>query len=119
MVAFVRAAVRGLELGGHEPEILLGGGLMQAGDGRLVEATRSALTDTGLAFPVRAVTAPPILGAALLGLDDIGAGHEAQARIGDELRSTVPASIALAAVPGADQGPVDRPGVIAPGLARG
>jgi hypothetical protein len=38
---------------------------------------------------LRRTSAPPIVGAALLGLDELGAGAEAQARARDELREVV------------------------------
>ena len=73
VAAFVRAAIDRLDLGDRVPEVLLGGGLMQAGSGRLVRDTAEHLAGLGLAADVRAVSSPPIVGAALLALDDIGA----------------------------------------------
>lgn len=119
VVAFVRAAVRRLELGRHEPEILLGGGLMQAADGRLVGATRAALSDIGLTLPIRAVAVPPIVGAVLLGLDDIGAGQAAQDRIAEELRRVVPSAIAFSPQLPVDQEPAGMSAAHGTGLAGG
>ena len=45
VAAFVRAAIVRLELGDPVPEVLLGGGLMQAANGRLVRDTASHLAE--------------------------------------------------------------------------
>jgi hypothetical protein len=76
IVAYVRAAIGRLQLNDGRPAVLLGGGLIHAADGRLVEATRAGLERLGIDASVSAVTSPPIVGAALLGLDALG-GHEA------------------------------------------
>ena len=46
-------------------------------------------THCKVALVVRPAGSPPIVGAALLALDEIGAGAEAQARLRDELGATV------------------------------
>jgi N-acetylglucosamine kinase-like BadF-type ATPase len=78
---FVRATVDRLELDDLVPEVLLGGGLMQASDGRLVRATTDRLTAIGLEVVVRAVSSPPIVGAALLALDEVAADPIAHERV--------------------------------------
>jgi N-acetylglucosamine kinase-like BadF-type ATPase len=80
VAAFVRAAIERLDLDGRVPEVLLGGGLMQAANGRLAHDSAAHLARAGLAADVRAVSSPPIVGAALLALDDIGADRTAHAR---------------------------------------
>lgn len=87
VVAFVRATAERLELGHLVPEVLLGGGLMQAANQRLVQASESALRELGLAVSVSAVADPPIVGAALLGLDAVGADRLAHDRIRQQLRA--------------------------------
>jgi N-acetylglucosamine kinase-like BadF-type ATPase len=62
-------------------EVLLGGGLLQGEDSRVVEQIREGLP--GIA--VRVTGAPPIVGAALLGLDQVAADAEALARARAEL----------------------------------
>ena len=59
--------------------------MFQLADARLIEAIHAGLCGAGDAISVRATAAPPIVGAALLGLDELGAGGEAQARVRREL----------------------------------
>jgi N-acetylglucosamine kinase-like BadF-type ATPase len=81
IVALTRVALERLELT-HEPvEVLLGGGLIQAGNGLLVDAVEAALAEVTTAATVHATSAPPIVGAALLGLDHFGADAQAQERL--------------------------------------
>lgn len=82
---FVRAAIDRLGLGDLVPEVLLGGGLMQAADRRLVTATADRLAALGLEVVVRAVSSPPIVGAALLALDEVSADPSAHERVRREL----------------------------------
>ena len=89
VVALARAALKRLELTNGSAEVLLGGGLLQAGDGRLLGAIEAGLREVGPALVVRPARSPPIVGAALLALDGIGAGAEAQARLRDELGAAV------------------------------
>jgi N-acetylglucosamine kinase-like BadF-type ATPase len=93
VVDFVRATMDRLELGDRVPEVLLGGGLMQAADGRLVRATADRLAALGLEVVVRAVSSPPIVGAALLALDEVGADSPAHARVRRELESAAAARL--------------------------
>jgi N-acetylglucosamine kinase-like BadF-type ATPase len=84
IVALARVAMTRLEL--REPtEVLLGGGLVQTGDGRLVDAVRAGLDDLGTNLTVRATASAPIVGAALLGLDALGASPEAKQRAREQL----------------------------------
>ena len=82
IVVLAQVALRRLDLEGRPVELLLGGGLFQHADGSLVELIRAGLSDD---VTVRATAQPPIVGAALLGLDALGAGAEAQARVRSEL----------------------------------
>jgi N-acetylglucosamine kinase-like BadF-type ATPase len=81
VVALARAALQRLELTGAGAEVLLGGGMMQAGDGRLLGAIEASLQGIDRSLVVRRVGSSPIVGAVLLALDEIGAGDEAQARV--------------------------------------
>jgi N-acetylglucosamine kinase-like BadF-type ATPase len=85
IVAFARVAVTRLELGGTDLEVVLGGGLMRAGNGRLQAAIVDGLREVGPRVAARVVSEPPIVGAALLGLDDLGADEAAGARARREL----------------------------------
>jgi len=84
IVALARVALDRLQL--EEPvEVLVGGGLVQAGDGRLVDAVSAGLAAADLRLTVRATSSSPIVGAALLGLDELAASPEAKVRAATEL----------------------------------
>jgi N-acetylglucosamine kinase-like BadF-type ATPase len=85
VVAMAEVALRRLDLIDQPAEVLLGGGLFHRADSALVDAIRIALSAIGRAITVRATAAPPIIGAALLALDRLGAGGEAQERVRREL----------------------------------
>jgi N-acetylglucosamine kinase-like BadF-type ATPase len=89
VVAFVRVTLRRLELGDTPVEVLLGGGVLQSADGRLFDAIEAGLEDVGGELVLRAASSPPIVGAALLALDELDAGPEAQARARRELGAAV------------------------------
>jgi N-acetylglucosamine kinase-like BadF-type ATPase len=76
------AAITRLQLDGEPVEVLLGGGLLRSDNARLVDAVAAALPETAA---VRATSVPPIAGAALLGLDRLGAAPEAHARLRREM----------------------------------
>jgi N-acetylglucosamine kinase-like BadF-type ATPase len=85
VVALAEVALRRLGLADRPAEVLLGGGLFQHAGSALVETIRTALEGVGSAIAVRVTSSPPIVGAALLGLDELGAGREAQERLRREL----------------------------------
>jgi N-acetylglucosamine kinase-like BadF-type ATPase len=85
IVALTRVALERLTLVDEQVEVLLGGGLIQAGDGPLVQAVEAGLREVAPAATVHATSSPPIVGAALLGLDHFGADAEAQQRLRREL----------------------------------
>ena len=89
VVALARAALTRLELADDSAEVLLGGGLLQAGDGRLMGAIEAGLREVSPSLVVRAAGSPPIVGAALLALDRIGAGAKAQARLREALSTAM------------------------------
>jgi N-acetylglucosamine kinase-like BadF-type ATPase len=81
VVALASAALARLELTNEPVEVLLGGGLLQAGDGRLLDAIERGLHTIGPMLTVRPTDAPPIVGAALLALDELGANPDAESRL--------------------------------------
>jgi N-acetylglucosamine kinase-like BadF-type ATPase len=89
VVALVHVTLRRLELTGGPADVLLGGGLLRRADGRLMSAIRAGLEGLGDTIALRPTTSPPIVGAALLALDDLGAGREAQDRARRELGAAV------------------------------
>jgi N-acetylglucosamine kinase-like BadF-type ATPase len=85
VVALAGAALDRLAVNGSEVEVLLGGGLLQGENSRVVERIRAGLP--GVA--VRVTGAPPIVGATLLALDELGADENARARARAELSEVV------------------------------
>ncbi|WP_373308670.1 N-acetylglucosamine kinase [Streptomyces minutiscleroticus] len=73
-------ALRRLDLLEEETPVLLGGGVLAARHPLLDAAVREALALRAPKAVARTVTAPPVLGAALLGLDHVRATAGAQAR---------------------------------------
>jgi N-acetylglucosamine kinase-like BadF-type ATPase len=89
VVALARTSLLRLELTQEPVEVLLGGGLLQRGDGRLLDAIEQGLKEVAPRIEVRATGSPNIVGSALLGLDELGADREAQARVRRELGAAV------------------------------
>jgi N-acetylglucosamine kinase-like BadF-type ATPase len=85
VVALARVALTRLGLTDEPVEILLGGGVLQDPDGDLLAAIVGGLRKTAPAAVVRPTAAPAIVGAALLGLDELGAAADAQSRLRREL----------------------------------
>jgi N-acetylglucosamine kinase-like BadF-type ATPase len=81
IVALVRATASRLALSGMD--VVLGGGVMRGASERLLGLIRDGLADLDLTL-VRA-SAPPIVGAALLALDELGATDEVRARARREI----------------------------------
>ena len=86
--ALARVALERLELTETPVEVLLGGGLLR-GNGSLEAAIESRLRELGAEITVHNTESPPIVGAVLLGLDELGAGPEAQARARTEVSEAV------------------------------
>jgi N-acetylglucosamine kinase-like BadF-type ATPase len=89
VVALARVALTRLGLTDGPVEVLLGGGIMRAANGRLQAAIADGLRAVSPDVVARVVPEPPIVGAALLGLDDLGAPPEAHARSRRELWEAV------------------------------
>ena len=85
IVALARAALERLDLTAEPVEVLLGGGVIRSGDGKLMAAIETGLREVGPSVSARLVESPPIVGAALRVLDEIGAPPEAHARLRREL----------------------------------
>lgn len=85
VVALARVAITRLGLEREPLDVLLGGGLLRHADPTLISAIERGLAPVGPAITVRATTAPPILGAALLALDALGAAPEAYVRVRNSL----------------------------------
>ena len=85
VVVLIRVALERLGMTGSPVEIALGGGLVQSGDQRLISAIKAGLGEVAPAATAHVTSSPPVVGAALLGLDELEADPEAQARARDEL----------------------------------
>jgi N-acetylglucosamine kinase-like BadF-type ATPase len=89
IVALARATFTRLGLDGEPVEVFLGGGLMRNADARLLGRIEEGMREVSQAIVLRRTSQPPIVGAALLGLDAIGAGQAAQERVRAELGAAV------------------------------
>src|SRR5439155_22694439 len=85
VVVLIRVALERLGMTNAPVEVVLGGGLMQSGDARLISAVEAGLEEVAPAAAVHVTSSPPVVGAALLGLDELEAGAEAQDRARREL----------------------------------
>jgi N-acetylglucosamine kinase-like BadF-type ATPase len=84
IVVMVKAAARRLDL--VETEVVVGGGLMRAADSKLLGRIADRL---GPGLTLRRTSAAPVVGAALLGLDSIGADMAAQQRLRSDLDNAI------------------------------
>jgi N-acetylglucosamine kinase-like BadF-type ATPase len=90
VVTMVRVTLERLDLTDRAVEVALGGGLMQPRHARLIGAIEAGVKKVARAATVKVTSSPPIVGAALLGLDELGAGEEAQQRLRRELAAMFP-----------------------------
>lgn len=81
VVALAGVALTALGLERRPTPVVLGGGILTAGHALLDAWVREGLAARTPAAVPHVVSAPPVLGAALLGLDRAGAAHEAYARL--------------------------------------
>ncbi|MGO8871123.1 MAG: N-acetylglucosamine kinase [Acidimicrobiales bacterium] len=86
VVAMVAAATRRLGVTGTTVEVVLGGGLFDSGHVAFGERIEAGVRQAAPRCRFRRLRAAPVLGAALLGLDAVGAPPDAEAR----LRSSAP-----------------------------
>jgi N-acetylglucosamine kinase-like BadF-type ATPase len=89
IVSMAGAALRRLGLDADPVEVLLGGGLLRAGDARLLGAVERGLHEVAAGATVQVTDEPPIVGAALLALDALDASAEAKARVRRELPAAI------------------------------
>jgi len=89
VAALARAAVTRLGLADEPVEVLLGGGLLRSGDGELRGAIEAELRAAAARASVRTAASPPIVGAALLALDELAGTADAKERVRRELGARV------------------------------
>jgi hypothetical protein len=94
IVTMARVALTRLGLEREPVEVLLGGGMMRGAGPGLLAAIDAGLATIGPEVGSRVVGDLPVIGAALLGLDDVGAGSEAHERLRRELRAAVGGAVA-------------------------
>jgi N-acetylglucosamine kinase-like BadF-type ATPase len=80
IVAFARAALTRLGLRESDPDVILGGGVSRNVDASVIEVIAAGIHEIAPAACVRTSASEPIVGAALLGLDELGADGQARAR---------------------------------------
>ena len=85
VVATANAAIRRLRMASRSFEVILGGGVFRSRDGRLLSRIRRGITAVAPHAEMRRLDSPPVLGAALLGLDQARAGKAAHARLRRQL----------------------------------
>jgi N-acetylglucosamine kinase-like BadF-type ATPase len=80
IVRMAAAALRRLRMTRLDADIVLGGGIFSTGDPAFLPRIEEGLTRVAAKANVRVLDVPPVVGAALLALDSIGAGREAHRR---------------------------------------
>ena len=86
VVALVRVALERIAPVPEPPDVVLGGGLLQARNELLLAAIDAGLERIDVPHTLIVVDAPPVVGAALRALDALGAGREAQLRLRNDER---------------------------------
>ena len=81
VVAMAAAAIRRLGLAGTDVEVACGGGLVAGGGPAFFERIGAGVRELAPRARLTQVTAPPVVGAALLGLDRLGAPPGAAERL--------------------------------------
>ena len=85
VIAFATAALRTLELSDMAPDVVLGGGLIRAASPSAIERISLGVREVAHAASVLVAPVAPIVGAALLGFDELGLNSDAAARARAEL----------------------------------
>ena len=82
VVVMITAAARRLDVADDEVEVVLGGGLFEGGHPGFAGAVESGVREVVPAAVFRRLQAAPVLGAALLGMDEVGAPEWAKEALG-------------------------------------
>ena len=85
VVATANAAIRRLRMASRTFEVILGGGVFRSRDTRLLGRIRKGITSVAPRAEMRRLDSPPVLGAALLGLDQARSGKAAHERLRQQL----------------------------------
>lgn len=81
VVTMAGTAIRRLRMQRLDVRVVLGGGVFRTEDHAFFDRIRSGLREIAPAAEVRVLTAPPVAGAAMMGLDTLGASKGALARV--------------------------------------
>jgi N-acetylglucosamine kinase-like BadF-type ATPase len=85
VVAMAITAIKRLHMQALDPHVVLGGGVFRTNHADFFGRIRHGVAATCPAADVRVLTAPPVIGASMLGLDVAGASRAAHARARDAL----------------------------------
>jgi N-acetylglucosamine kinase-like BadF-type ATPase len=80
-VAFALAAIKRLRLARRDVEVVLGGGIFRANDGGFEDRIRERIHEVAPRAVISRLKAPPVAGAALIGLDQLGASRSLGASV--------------------------------------
>jgi N-acetylglucosamine kinase-like BadF-type ATPase len=83
----VKSAITRLDLAEEPVPVVLGGGILAAGNALLTQTTTKLITDAFKGAGVRVLRQVPVVGAALMGLDQAGASVQAKHRLRDAFAS--------------------------------
>lgn len=81
VVALVRATMQRLELLDEAVPVVLGGGLFRSADGLLQRLVAAGVSGFAPSAQLRPLDSPPVLGAALLGFDELGRAGDVAAQV--------------------------------------
>jgi N-acetylglucosamine kinase-like BadF-type ATPase len=81
VVATAVAAIRRLHLTSRDVEVILGGGVFRSDDRGLLDRIHAGIVAAAPRALIRKLAAPPVLGAALIGLDTVHAGAATRSRL--------------------------------------
>jgi N-acetylglucosamine kinase-like BadF-type ATPase len=85
VVTMVSATITRLHVARREVDVVLGGGMFRANDDVFLDRIRSRIEATAPRAEVTTLRVPPVTGAALIGLQEIGAGRNAETRLREEV----------------------------------
>ena len=74
LAGMAQALIRRLRLGGLDPEVVLAGGVFRTDDVPFFERLEAGVLAAAPHATIRRLEAPPVLGAALIGLDRLSPG---------------------------------------------
>jgi len=91
VVTMVAATIARLHVTGRDVDVVLGGGMFRSGDQAFLDRVRSGIEAVAPRAHITTLALPPVVGAALLGLHEIGAGRRAQVRLREAVENSADA----------------------------